>query len=673
VDGSVFQFPTGVLSRVQPYKQHDIELKVSRNNYAYYQTTVPLKCRYRLIDAQAFDEAIPSDAKRLLLESDEAVLRRLSKSIVGRTKKRQFNELASELLPYLSATEEVASSDIELLREMRDTLDRQAEAAASLASAIIDTGLLSDQIAAAEQLAARDYVERNATALQANIDEKIKDLRQLQKDLEQSCQKLNAEIASQRKQGLKSVEREMGILRAEKQKELDTIQADIEQQKRDLSNHRNALHEAAQSLIENRQSFINQFLAITPLLEQFGLLPSKGLLSIEAEQRAKPNARSEAEGPFPLPEFVIVDSATDAISVKEEEFLERFRTHAENSGFRYRDVDRLSFHTSVKCGDITIVGGPPGTGKSSLVRLYAESLLGSSSEIEGQRFLHVPVSPSWLDVRDVLGHINSLEGKFQPSESGIFQFLIWANEELRNQQNNSGMYVACLDEMNLSHVEHYFSSFIQVLEQPIGKRILQCFPDNVVSSTSQFQKWSKIELSPNVRFVGTVNFDETTKQLSQRLLDRANLVRLVGDRPTTDLLGPKSVAATGPKITFGNFSSWVRQSDGLLPSVARLVDDLRDPLRKLGCPLNPRTFTAIQKFLANYPEDDIATAIDLQLTQRVFSKLRSLFRPGVTDALADVLRILEAHEFEFLVTRRMLAELRETEIYGSFVDLDLNK
>ena len=37
---------------------------------------------------------------------------------------------------------------------------------------------------------------------------------------------------------------------------------------------------------------------------------------------------------------------------------------------------------------------------------------------------------------------------------------------------------------------------------------------------------STIEIGENIIFVGTVNFDETTKELSDRLLDRTNLITL---------------------------------------------------------------------------------------------------------------------------------------------------
>ena len=55
----------------------------------------------------------------------------------------------------------------------------------------------------------------------------------------------------------------------------------------------------------------------------------------------------------------------------------------------------------------------------------------------------------------------------------------------------------------------------------------------------------------------------------------------------------------------------------------------------------------------------------------MFSKLRSLFRPGIAEAVAEVLGVLERHDYEFELSRKMLTELRETEITGSFGDLNI--
>jgi len=342
--------------------------------------------------------------------------------------------------------------------------------------------------------------------------------------------------------------------------------------------------------------------------------------------------------------------------------FERFCKHVEASGFKHRRLDLAAFHLSVKCNDLTILGGLPGTGKSSLPRLYAEALAGDEFDDGQRRYLHVGVSPSWLDMRDVLGHTNALDRCFQPAESGLYQHLVCAQEEEQQRGTDSRLYFVCLDEMNLAQVEHYFSGFIQALERPHGLREVRCFSPELVSAIDPFAAWPTLRLPRTVRFIGTVNFDETTRQLSQRVLDRANLIRL---RPPhlLDAKDPAPTRATGPAVTLRNYRDWIDPSPRLDRSLGELIDRLKEPLTRLGCPLNPRRFNAIRKFVGSAPPEVLKPeqALDLQIAQRVLPQVRNLFRPGAPEALEVIKKTLEAHPSGFPESLLSLEEMGDSD------------
>ena len=76
-----------------------------------------------------------------------------------------------------------------------------------------------------------------------------------------------------------------------------------------------------------------------------------------------------------------------------------------------------------------------------------------------------------------------------------------------------------LDEMNLSPVEHYWSDFLTQADNPRG--------------TVRFGGRS-LQFGPALRFIGTVNYDETTEPLSTRLISRAPVIYIepgAGDVP----------------------------------------------------------------------------------------------------------------------------------------------
>ncbi len=62
---------------------------------------------------------------------------------------------------------------------------------------------------------------------------------------------------------------------------------------------------------------------------------------------------------------------------------------------------------------------------------------------------------------------------FNLPASGFYQFLVASACE--SNEPESGVYICCLDEMNLSYVEHYFSDFLGLLQAPLEDRQLRLF------------------------------------------------------------------------------------------------------------------------------------------------------------------------------------------------------
>lgn len=202
-------------------------------------------------------------------------------------------------------------------------------------------------------------------------------------------------------------------------------------------------------------------------------------------------------------------------SKDERTVLEGFQKIAAKNHFFYSLEDIENFHTCVKSGNLTILAGMAGTGKTRLPLLYANYF--GMTEEKGT-LLFIPVSPSYLEPSDLLGYMGA-DHKYVPSETGIVQFLIHASK------NKKQMHMVILDEMNLAPIEYYFSPFISLLERKEGERKLRLY-DNEKGEENDPEIPSEIDIFDNVIFVGTINMDETTKNMSDRLLDRAFVVKL---------------------------------------------------------------------------------------------------------------------------------------------------
>ncbi|VFS52645.1 AAA family ATPase [Budvicia aquatica] len=192
----------------------------------------------------------------------------------------------------------------------------------------------------------------------------------------------------------------------------------------------------------------------------------------------------------------------------------------EGRQFTYDEMVNLVISTTQSF--LTILSGPPGTGKTSTAIRLANALHIDGGEGEGAaNFLNVAVGRGWVAGRDILGFYNSLKDVYQPSRSGLYQFL-------RNKDSSDNfLKLVLLDEANLSSVEHYWSDFLGMCDTEGAKRRIDL---GIPDIGQRF-----LEVGPQVRFIATINNDATTEKLSPRLIDRAPIITLSEDVSIEDV------------------------------------------------------------------------------------------------------------------------------------------
>jgi energy-coupling factor transporter ATP-binding protein EcfA2 len=455
-------------------------------------------------------------------------------------------------------------------------------------------------------------IEEQITNQEKELARKKGDVDALQVNYDKAKAAQERQLTEEHGGWLKNIqEREDQVARAEK--ELADKQAKFGR----------ALEGAITDYRDRSQSVLQEVLTLMPLLS--GMNPA----SIQTTATVSPSL---------LPAWLDEPKARAGSIDKEKDFLHQFAEVARRRGFHYPEDVLVALHASVKSGSWTVLAGPSGLGKSTLPVLYAEAL--------GQRqeLLQVPVRPDWLDDRQVLGAFNPLVNRFESSATGITEHLIQAAEDWRRQRG--GIYLFLLDEMNLARVEHYFARFLSVLERRPDERIIELFSRTQESPADPMSRHRVLAVPPNVRFIGTVNLDETVHFFSPKVLDRCSVVGLSAG-PLNPALHPQAVARDlGVRpVLWSSYESWCRPPAECPGSIVQLLQTIDETLRAARLGLGYRAFQRARTFAAGARELlalDVVT--DFAVFQFVLPRVRTMQRDAKR-VLDHLKRLLPAERY----------------------------
>lgn len=210
-----------------------------------------------------------------------------------------------------------------------------------------------------------------------------------------------------------------------------------------------------------------------------------------------------------------ISGGEEPLSVKDT--ISQIKSYIASKGFSYEDGLIENFYLSLKSKPFVILAGTSGTGKTRLVKLFAEAV---GATTENGRYKMVPVRPDWSDSSDLFGHVD-LNGNFIPG--AMIDFVKQAEIDREHP------YFLCLDEMNLARVEYYLSDILSVIETrdlvdgkiPSDPLVTDTYygPD-----TAATKRYGTILFPESLYIIGTVNMDETTFPFSRKVLDRANTI-----------------------------------------------------------------------------------------------------------------------------------------------------
>ncbi len=196
-------------------------------------------------------------------------------------------------------------------------------------------------------------------------------------------------------------------------------------------------------------------------------------------------------------------------------------------GGHYPDSEVRRFHAALNFlphKHFVILAGLSGTGKTQLALKYARAVHGLTSPTAADPLLfECPVRPEWTDPTGLTGYYDVLTNRYVVPTFLEAVLVATAHPE-------SPVFVV-LDEMNLARVEYYLSDVLSCLET---ESALQLHSNGVpLEGTTGTSIRAELPLPRNLFIVGTINIDETTNPVSDKVLDRASVI----DMSAVDLPG----------------------------------------------------------------------------------------------------------------------------------------
>ena len=283
--------------------------------------------------------------------------------------------------------------------------------------------------------------------------------------------------------------------------------------------------------------------------------------------------------------------------------------------------------TSLLTKPFVILTGNSGTGKTRIAKQFSQYL---ERTIDGKRnWLIVPVGADWTDNTKMLGFYNPLEEKYVSTPT--LDFILQAIK------NPTVPYFLILDEMNLSHVERYFSDFLSAMESdeeiPLYKVSGKKAKDGEEITIPE-----KIRLPKNLFVTGTVNIDETTYMFSPKVLDRSNVVEFKPEKEAVLNLMTGSVdvnnvsrAGNGVAEGFIDLASVIRNGvcnveQIKLEQVREFLDSIYEELQESGFEFAYRTVKEIRQYYAAAYElqkgnFNLTRIMDEQIVQKILPKI----------------------------------------------------
>ena len=372
-------------------------------------------------------------------------------------------------------------------------------------------------------------------------------------------------------------------------------------------------------------------------VSQLGLKPDEEAEILEEEENKEENENKTDEDPMldkvRFSKLYSIDKQYKDYKVQVydntftlEELVEIFRNFAAPKLRLYYSSEMIRlFLSALASTKLVILQGISGTGKTSLAYAWGKFIRRDA--------IIASVQPSWRDRTELFGYFNEFTKKF--NETDVLKKMYEANY-------TDDVYVTVLDEMNIARVEYYFAEMLSILEMPSRDEwIIELVPSSW-DTDPKLLKDGKLMIPGNMWYIGTINNDDSTFAVTDKVYDRAMPID-INDKGTvfepieTDSMNINSSYLEG---LFNKAKQEHPMSQEMIDKVNELDDYV---IKHFRIAFGNRIVKHMRDFVANYVAcgGEEVNGIDYFIARKILRKFEQLNLAYIRDEIDDFIVFID--------------------------------
>ena len=291
----------------------------------------------------------------------------------------------------------------------------------------------------------------------------------------------------------------------------------------------------------------------------------------------------------------------------------------------YKEKLIRTFVAGLASTRLVILQGISGTGKTSLAYAWGKFMKQDSCVAS--------VQPSWRDRTDLFGYFNEFTKKFNETE---------LLKEMYIADYTDNVYTIILDEMNLSRVEYYFAEMLSILEMPDKREwIIEIVPNTWPTDPKKLMH-GKIQVPPNMWYIGTINNDDSTFAVTDKVYDRAMPIDIneKGEVFTPDDVDAQDINYTYLDKLFSNAMDNFAISEDTLDKIEKMDDFV---IKHFRIAFGNRIVAHMKKFVPVYVAcgGTEIEGVDYFIAKKILRKFEQLNMALIRDEIDGYIKFLD--------------------------------